>query len=532
MKNITNKILLFITIIIIALSSGYFIYNSYIAYKGYKIAQNADQYISFIQSTNRVLQKIEQECSSSALYLGHKGQMDFSQIETSRDETDIAIKNANQFILKNPKFLNNLQYVRSRVDVVSSDYQDILFTYYQDEISNALLKAITSSIQELSLGLGELKKELYVYNDFITYGNSINKEKSFIAYILSLSKKMSKQDLLLWENILANMKLPEFSDLDDKKIISDLQVAIQSENFSELNFKARVRIVRGVTKGNYQIDTKKWFENTHLRIKRILQSEEIIYNHLQSKITDETSYPKALIYNLAIALFLLLVLFFLIRLQKNNSQQVKPSRIKSKLKKPSKDNKSTNLPLTNLPHEEDIPFDIKADTISTPALDASSYNPMEKFISFTKEFIDEASEKNIELSYFIDPTIPTSCVGDFIKIEQALNYLTNYIIDSSASKSIINFRIDNIAENALESAIRLSIREHKSHFTKEEKSVIHSSKYSKYKESVKTRIGGIKANLVQVNKLISSIDGGFKIEENPTKGTDFFIILNLKKNKV
>ena len=222
----------------------------------------------------------------------------------------------------------------------------------------------------------------------------------------------------------------------------------------------------------------------------------------------------------------------MIRLQKNNSQQVKPSRIKSKLKKPSKDNKSTNLPLTNLPHEEDIPFDIKADTISTPALDASSYNPMEKFISFTKEFIDEASEKNIELSYFIDPTIPTSCVGDFIKIEQALNYLTNYIIDSSASKSIINFRIDNIAENALESAIRLSIREHKSHFTKEEKSVIHSSKYSKYKESVKTRIGGIKANLVQVNKLISSIDGGFKIEENPTKGTDFFIILNLKKNKV
>jgi hypothetical protein len=526
MKNIINKIILFLTITIVVLASSYFIFNSYRAYKGYKIAQNADQYISFIKNTNKVLQKIEQECSLSALYLGHKGQMDFSQIETSRDETDIAIKNANQFILKNPKFLNNLQYVRSRVDVVSSDYKDILFTYYQDEISSALLKAITSSIQELSLGLDGLKNELYAYSDFITYKNSINREKSFIAYILSLSKKMNTQDLLLWEHILANIKLPTFSNINNQKIISDIQTTLQPQNFSQLSFKARVGIVRGVTNGNYQINIKKWFENTNIRIKRVVQSEEIIYNHLQSKLTDETSYPKVLIYNVAIALFLLIVLFILLRLQKNNTQLIRPSYTKRKQKKIQDHDMSANLPLTNLPLDDDIVFDKKIEELPAPILDDSSFNPMEEFISFTKEFIEDASEKKIELSYYIDPATPTYCVGNFIKIEQALNYLAHYIIDSSASKSVINFRIDNIAENALESAIRLSIRGHKSHFTREEKSAIHSSKY---KENAKIRVGGIKANLAQVNKLISSINGGFKIEENPKKGTDFFIILNLKK---
>ncbi len=531
MKNIINNILLLIAITLVTLLSGYFIYQSYTAYRGYQIAQNADEYISSIKNANKVLQKVEDECAMSALYLGNKGKIDFVKIETSREHTDNAIKNANHFILNNPKFLSNLQYVRSRVDIVSSDYKDIFFTYYQDEISNTLLKEIKNNIQVLAKGLSGLKKELYTLGDFITYRNNINSEKSFIAYILTLSKKMNNNDLQLWENILARGNFPILDNLNDPKIVSDIQTIFQPKEFLELNFRARVAVTRGITNGNYQITPQQWFENRDLKIKRIIQSEEKLDNNIQVQITNETSYPKALLYNSAISLFLILTLYLLIHLQKNSSNQIKLDRSRRKRKKEQNDYDRTNLPLTNLSLDDEIPFDTKVDIPHKTELNQDfTFNPMEKFVAFTKEFIDHASEKNIEISYYIDPTIPTYCVGDFIKINQALSYLSDYIIDASASRSTIIFRIDNIAQNAHESAIRFAIREHKSHFTKEEKRIIHSVNYSHIQEELsKTKLSGIKANLLRTSKLISSINGGFKIEENPKKGTDYFMIVNLKK---
>ncbi len=513
MKTILNKMIFFLAITFVILLSGYFIYQSYFAYKGYVIAQNGDQYIAIIKNKNRALKKIELECSLSALYLGKEGKIDFSQIQTARDETDNALKSIKQFILNNPKFLNDLQYARSRVDVVSSNYKDILITYYQDEISNTLLKEIQNNIQVLSLGLSGLENELSTYSTFINYRNKISKEKSFIGYILTLSKKMNKEDLLLWEALLA-----------------DNQVDMQFQNLSELNFKTRVGIVRGITTGNYQINIKKWFETNDQKINAVVQSEETIYKQILSQISNETSYPKVLIYNVLIALFLILLFLLLIRLQKNNAIQNKPSRMNGKLKNSHTTYENADLPVKNLTQDDDMSLNKKEEIHSSPVLDSLSYNPLEKFQSFTQEFIEEASEKKIDLDYYIDLTIPTYSIGDFYKIEQALDYLIHYVISSTGSRSIIKFQIDNIAQNALESAIRISIREHKRHFTKEEKRIIHNSEYNTLQnKSTHTKISGIKANLVQVNKIISSINGNFKIEENPAKGTDFFIIVNLKK---
>lgn len=505
MKQLLYKIIFFTAVTTLIVLSGYFIYQSYLAYQSYKIAQNGDQYIAMIQNKNEALKNIELESTLSALYLADGGKTDFSKIQTARNKTDNALQNIKQFKLNNPKFLSDLQYARSRVDVISSDYKDILLSYYQDEISNTLLKEIQNNLQTLALGVDDIKTKIVTYNTFINYRNRISRENSFIAYIITRAQKMDTQDLLLWDNLLAHN-----------------QVDSEFKNLAKLNFQTRVGVVRGITTGNYEITTKEWLANNDQKITAIVQSENNMYEDILSYISNETLYPKIMMHNIAITLLLIFALLFLVHLQKNSITSNRSKRIKNKT---HSDYTNENL---SLPKE--TPADNSIETPSKPILDASAYNPLEKCDSFTQEFIEEASEKKLEVDYYIDPTIPTYAIGDFNKIEQALDNLIHYIINTSRKKDIIQFRIDNIAQNAMESAIRFAIRGHRKSFTKEETRIIYDYQYSHFQqEKVNSKLGGIKSNLEQVNKIISSINGEFKIEKNPTKGTDFFIIVNLKK---
>ncbi len=295
MKYFIKSLFLFLITTIITLLSGFFIYQSYLSYKSYQIAQNADVYLPYIKNTNEVLKKIEQECALSAFYLAKDAKVDFSQMQSSRDETDNAIKNSTKFIEKSPKFLSNLQYVRSRVDVASSDYKDIIFTYYQNELSNTLLKEIDENIKELSFGVSNLKQQLNRYNTLITKRNNISKEKSFITYILTTSKKMDKEDMNFWDKMLSKKEI-------DKSSLND-----------------RVSVTKGITSGNYEIDLKSWLENSNRRIIGVMDNEEKVYNFLISKVINKTSAPQTLIYNVALSLLLLSFLYYLFRLQKINS---------------------------------------------------------------------------------------------------------------------------------------------------------------------------------------------------------------------
>ena len=544
MKTVINKTIFFTALVITALLSGYFMYQSYLAYKSYQIAQNADTYISYIKESNEVLKKIEHECSSSALYLGKNGKIDFSRVEKSRNNTDHTLKGIEKFILDNPKFLSDLQYVRSRVDVVSSDYRDILISYYQDEISNAILKEIKERTEALSLGLSNLKKELYAYNNFIVYRNSMAKERSFITYILSSSKKMDTQDLLLWEEMLAKEKFPTSTEIQEN---------LQLQNFSKFDSDLRVYIARGITTGNYQISSQKWLEKANQKRDRVIQSEEKLYNHIQSQLTNETSYPKALLYNSAFALFTLLSFFTLIRSQKTQSNKretnqdiVRKREVydtsnkeiihKRRMSDTPKNNslfdevqyqgvqqRSTDIPLTNtaqvkrpnIPEDESI----------------RAFNPMEEFAHIINRFAAKTAKRDIGFKYKLDYTLPTYCIGDIDKIYEALNYLLDYTIQSSNSRSFLTLNIDNIAQTKLESAISFSLKQSNSHFTKEEIKEIQNARYNNiYKKKARAvKLNKTKENLRKVSKSISSINGNFQIKSDSKNETDFIVTVNLKR---
>jgi len=553
-----KKTILYILIILITALSGYFIYKSFLAYKGYQIVQKSEKYIIFVENLNTILQQIEQEHSSSAMYLGYQGKIDFTDLETIRERTDNTIDKTTLFIQNHPTFSpylqnleklsENLQYVRSRVDVISSDYISILFDYYQDDISASFLNDIKNITEKLSLELDDLKEYLYAYKNFIEFRNNTNKEKSFISFILSASKKMDKEDLILWDDILKNAMIPSFDHLDNKTI-KDIETILQPNNFSQLNFNMRVETAKGATSGNYSISVTQWLKSMDEKIKKVKLCEQIIYEYLRKNATGIISSPKEIIFNVSISLFLIFLLILLLIFSNKNQRNEKHFKdAKEKQKELDKiinhdkiinNNKITKQTINNVFGTDMSLSDTRAvqPAKSTALMDNKSqletneveiFNIFEEFKYF-KYFKDKTIKKNIEYNYYIDSTLPTSCIGDVTKIKQILAKLINHAIDFTPAYGSIKISIDKIAEKKTEYAIKFSVIDSGSYISKEQKLKIKKAFHKKNHTKIKN-YNRIESDLTFAGKLILIMGGEIKIESEPKKGSSFSFTLALKKS--
>lgn len=541
MKKIINKVILFILIILI----GYFTYKSYSAYKSYQVIQKSEKYTVFIKNLNTILRQIEQERSFSAMYLGYEGKTDFNHLETMREKTDSVIGKTTLFIQNNSifsaylesltKLSDNLQYVRSRVDVVSSDYKSILFDYYQDEISSTVLNEIKNSAEKLSLELQDLKKYFFAYIDFIEFRNIIDKERSFIAFILSQSKKMNSSDLVLWDAVLAQEIVPAFDTLDSK-IAGGIQAAVQPENFLELSFKMRVEIAKGASSGHYAIGVSRWLESVDEKIKRVELGEQIIYKYLRKEIDNIILSPKEIILNVAVLLFLMFLFLFLLFFKKSHKDT------KIDIDKEKEPVKSIN---NNISHKKDVfhtdmsfktkqpskPIPKAEDESKVVVNEVESFNAIKEFETTIEYFVDKATGKNIQYNYYIDPTIPVSCIGDLAKIKQILANLINHAIDFTPVYGTINVRIDKIAEKKTESAVKFSVIDSGSYISKEHKHRIMQVFYQKNIIGTKN-ILKIEPDLTLAAEQVFLMDGVFEIESELKKGSVLSFTLALKKDLI
>jgi hypothetical protein len=525
MKGLVNNFFNIILLIALILFGSFFMYKSYDSYKRYKIIQKSERSINLIKELNTIIKTIEKEQSFSAVYLGYNGKIDFDQLETIRKLTDSTINNTKIFIQNNPIFTsyeqklttlsNSLQYVRSRVDVVNSDYKSILFEYYQNEIIKPILEIIKENLQELALGLSEQKSYIYTYLDFIDFASNINREKSLIAYLLANSKKMSNQDLVLWDKIIEEQTNPLYSDLDIKTV-TKLHKEIDSQAFEQSNFKTRVEISKGILNGVYTINSTQWLNTMDKKLKKVIKCENIIYDIIKEKTSNIKVSPKETIINVAIALlslFLLLYLIFAIKKEKKakkNFMQVKKRRRRSVDRK-----------------DNDDMIDIRPNLQMTNKQDGS-FNPIEEFESIISEFAQKADKKHIAINHYIDPTVPTACIGNLKQIKQVISNLLNHAIGTTKSYGVIKVRVENSANKETESAIRFSVIESDGHISREYKNKI--MRYFFNEELVKSpKISTRKTDLITTGQLIANMDGIFEISNSEKSGAILSFAVSLKK---
>jgi len=305
MKIINSKNILLLLLFVAIVGFGTFSYYTYNAYINYLDVQNSNKSTIFIEKLNTLLEVLERERFESAIYLGRKGKKEFSKVKKDRALVDSRIDDLEAFIEADRAFLpykenlksiqESLTYIRSRVDTLSSDYKNIFFDYYQKRISESIIVIMSSNV----------KRDLSNYIAFARLRENNELERAFIAIFLSQSKKMSNQDLLLWDTVLANDTLPKFND-------NRLKSALKVETFNKIGFNQRVEILFGALTGAYSITTKEWGDELEKKSKRLTEAQNIIILNAKNRILDIVSAKREVLIKYAYITLFFLVLFLIL----------------------------------------------------------------------------------------------------------------------------------------------------------------------------------------------------------------------------
>jgi hypothetical protein len=482
-----------IAFLISLLLFAFFIYKSFSSYKSYKIAQSSDKYISFLYRCDNLLKSLEKERLLSAIYLGKNGKSDFNIVETARKSTDNFLIKANVFIDSRPDFSKDLQYVRSRVDIISDDHDSILFKYYQDELSAPIIKQLDSYTKELAFGIGDVKRDLLRYKDLIVYRNDLNKKDSFISYILAGQKKLDLSDLEILDRYIKDIKAPK--EIDSKE-----------------NIDTKIKVIQGATTGEYLISQNEWQNESSTISNQADSIKKDLFLNIQSTINKVGSQPKALIYYIFISLIFLISSIVFMRKFKDSRVRkvVKASMVVKKKDLPKQEIKPQHIIDNDIVLKADAPDIALSNGVESQKVEFTkttirSFDPMKTFSSVVSYLMQEFQKSDTGFKYSIDPDIPTHGIGNVSKIDEVFKLLVVYILDSTTSEDLIILDIENVAQTKTESAIR---------FTLFRNSDVVQSKRSE--------------NLTKIKDILTLIDGNFDVKE-VEDGRNFIITINIKR---
>ncbi len=123
---------------------------------------------------------------------------------------------------------------------------------------------------------------------------------------------MNDKDLMLWDSLLVNDRLPEFDALQNKAIVSRLNALVTPEQFSKIGSKERVLILYGAYKGEYPVTANEWFDQVEKKMKYIALAQSILSSTIQKHTENNVAESKDVMTQYAIgALFTLLLLLVL-----------------------------------------------------------------------------------------------------------------------------------------------------------------------------------------------------------------------------
>jgi len=320
MKIINNRNIFNLLILGVMVVLAFFSYYTYTSYVEYESTRNSTQSTHFVKRMDGLLDTIAKERLYSAIYMGTEGKSGFKKVKEARVAVDSAIVELNTYLNANKKFQiynkrlkvasENLNHVRSKVDTLSSNYKNIFFEMYHNEIFKSLAGAMKIvSSQDASV---DMKSYLSAYTSFTELKENIKLENTGIFFVLSGAKKMTNDDLVFWDSILVNDTLPEFSTLHNVAIVSKLNALLTPEEYGKIGSSERVKILYGSETGEYPISTNEWGTQVEKKINYIASAQNILKSTMDKLTEDKVSQSKGVMTEYGMgALFTLLFLLVL-----------------------------------------------------------------------------------------------------------------------------------------------------------------------------------------------------------------------------
>lgn len=157
------------------------------------------------------------------------------------------------------------------------------------------------------------------------------------------------------------------------------------------------------------------------------------------------------------------------------------------------------------------------------------FDAAEEFESSVETYAVSAAEKNIDLNYYMDPTISTKLKGDPTKIKEILINLLSNAIKFTSYGGEINLIVKKIHnEGDLNPRISFSVQDDGIGMTKDQQSRIFEA-FSQADVSVTRKYGGTGLGLTISSQFVELMGGDLELESAKDHGTTFFFSLPLEE---
>ena len=325
MKIFNIKTILILLILLAAGAVGYFSWNTYNAYYAYNATQNSTQDRAFVQKMDTLLEATIKERDTSAVYMGKEGKSGFDAVQKARESLDQSLVAVGNFIAKNKEFnsykkslesiADNLQYVRTKVDTVTSDYQNVFLNVYHKEIAQTLIQDVKHVASNAKTEA--LKEYVSLYGEYMKTKEHTALENAGILFILNGSKRMSHQDLMLWDTLIIDDEIPQLVTLQDSTLRKKLEKMMAPKAFTTMANAQRVVIFKGTLSGKYDTSVEAWSSVVSKKREYITKAEKVVastmQNYMQTRISERKSLLTQYLIEVVAAFILLLVLIMIYR---------------------------------------------------------------------------------------------------------------------------------------------------------------------------------------------------------------------------
>ncbi len=156
------------------------------------------------------------------------------------------------------------------------------------------------------------------------------------------------------------------------------------------------------------------------------------------------------------------------------------------------------------------------------------FDAAEEFESAVETYAVAATEKNIDLNFYMDPEISPKLKGDPTKIKEVIINLLSNAVKFTSYGGEINLEITKVQDENGDNRVRFLVQDNGIGMTKEQQSRIFDA-FSQADVSVTRKYGGTGLGLTISSQFVELMGGELELESAKDHGTSFFFSLPLEE---